>query len=57
MQDSCDNNEKQMRRNFQDNYLDHMSNLKIEAKPSQNALTTIACAIRMYYKYKLYIDV
>jgi len=42
----------QMKASFEDNYLDHMSNLKIESNPSQNTLTTIACGIRTYiYTY------
>ncbi|KAL5240901.1 hypothetical protein ACI65C_008311 [Semiaphis heraclei] len=41
----CHDNEMQMKASFEDNYLDHMSNLKIESNPSQNTLTTIACGI------------
>ncbi|XP_060835514.1 pyruvate kinase-like [Rhopalosiphum padi] len=41
----CNNNEMQMKASFEDNYLDHMSNLKIESNPSKNTLTTIACGI------------
>jgi len=38
----------QMKASFEDNYLDHMSNLKIESNPSKNTLTTIACGISTY---------
>ncbi|XP_026806465.1 pyruvate kinase-like [Rhopalosiphum maidis] len=41
----CHDNEMQMKASFEDNYLDHMSNLKIESNPSKNTLTTIACGI------------
>ncbi|KAL4142261.1 hypothetical protein QTP88_004755 [Uroleucon formosanum] len=41
----CNDNEMQMKASFEDNYLDHMSNLKIESNPSQNTLTTIACGV------------
>ncbi|KAE9541213.1 hypothetical protein AGLY_004458 [Aphis glycines] len=41
----CHGNEMQMKASFEDNYLDHMSNLKIESNPSKNTLTTIACGI------------
>jgi len=37
-----------MKASFEDNYLDHMSNLKIESNPSKNTLTTIACGISKY---------
>ncbi|CAI6347792.1 unnamed protein product [Macrosiphum euphorbiae] len=42
----CYDNEMQMKASFEDNYLDHMSNLKIESSPSPNTLTTIACGIQ-----------
>lgn len=48
VKEPCHDNEMQMKASFQDNYLDHMSNLKIESNPSQNTLTTIACGIRTY---------
>ncbi|XP_001944086.1 pyruvate kinase isoform X2 [Acyrthosiphon pisum] len=41
----CHDNEMQMKASFEDNYLDHMSNLKIESNPSPNTLTTIACGV------------
>ncbi|XP_060866433.1 pyruvate kinase-like [Metopolophium dirhodum] len=41
----CHDNEMQMKASFEDNYLDHMSNLKIESNPSSNTLTTIACGV------------
>ncbi|CAI6373343.1 unnamed protein product [Macrosiphum euphorbiae] len=34
----CHDNEMQMKASFEDNYLDHMSNLKIESSPSPNSL-------------------
>jgi len=48
VKEPCHDNEMQMKASFEDNYLDHMSNLKIESNPSQNTLTTIACGIRTY---------
>ncbi|CAI6353367.1 unnamed protein product [Macrosiphum euphorbiae] len=42
----CHDNEMQMKASFEDNYLDYMSNLKIESSPSPNTLTTIACGIQ-----------
>lgn len=42
----------QMKASFEDNYLDHLSNLNIHSKSSQNTLTTLACGVREYkYKY------
>ncbi|XP_026820468.1 pyruvate kinase-like [Rhopalosiphum maidis] len=41
----CYDNEMQMKASFEDNYLDHLSNLKIESNPSPNTLTTIACGV------------
>lgn len=46
----------QMKASFEDNYLDHMSNLKIESNPSQNTLTTIACGVRTYIYIYIYIQ-
>ncbi|XP_025198002.1 pyruvate kinase-like [Melanaphis sacchari] len=43
----CYDNEMQMKASFEDNYLDHLSNLKIESNPSQNTLTTIACGVSL----------
>lgn len=37
----------QMKLTFEDNYLDHMSSLKIKSAPSRNTLTTIACGVCM----------
>lgn len=60
IKEPCYDNEMQMKASFEDNYLDHLSNLKIESNPSQNTLTTIACGvctlIYLYiYKHKLII--
>jgi len=51
VKEPCHDNEMQMKASFEDNYLDHMSNLKIESIPSQNTLTTLACGIRTYSIY------
>jgi len=62
VKEPCHDNEMQMKASFEDNYLDHMSNLKIESNPSPNTLTTIACGVRTYiythtqiYIYNIYI--
>jgi len=38
----------QIKDSFEHNYLDYLSNLKIESNSSQNTLTTIACGVRSY---------
>ncbi|XP_026820471.1 pyruvate kinase-like [Rhopalosiphum maidis] len=43
--ESCYGNEMQKKASFENNYLDHLNNLKIESNPSQNTLTTIACGV------------
>jgi len=55
VKEPCHDNEMQMKASFEDNYLDHMSNLKIESNPSPNTFTTIACGIRTYICTYIYI--
>ncbi|XP_060844178.1 pyruvate kinase-like [Rhopalosiphum padi] len=45
-QEYCYSNEMKKKASFKDNYLDHLSNLKIGSNPSQNTLTTIACGVQ-----------
>lgn len=47
-QDICDGGEINVKANFQNNYLDHMSNLKIKSNESSNTLTSIACGVCTY---------
>jgi len=55
VKESCYDNEMQIKASFEDNYLDYMSNLKIESNPSQNTLTTIALGISTYTYIYIYI--